>query len=193
MCRNRLSILVRGMAWVGMLVAGGCQIAPSISTMKLTQHRLLLDFSGLGRVCLVRSVDASIAPPATWDELRTQRTLLYTHQQWRSPSHATGVGIVYINPPIPVSANLLVWLARNEYAKKSGANGRVISQWTDSLGRCWFEAENDKYRVRGYAMTHGFDAWIAYCGYRVGSTPAPGELGLAARSLETIVPGNDAR
>jgi len=64
----------------------------------------------------------------------------------------------------------------------------VLGQWTDALGRPWFEAQNSKYHIRGYVVTKGFEAWVIYCGYRRERPPSAPELGVAARSLETIVP-----
>jgi hypothetical protein len=89
--------------------------------------------------------------------------------------------------PLPLPTKSLVWFAMNEAGKKS-ADGRVLRQWSDSLGREWFEAENNKYHMTGYVMTHGFDAWINYFGYRTQEPMEPGELALAKRSLDTILP-----
>ena len=44
------------------------------------------------------------------------------------------------------------------------------------------------YHVRGYIVSKGFEAWIIYCGYKTAQPPSATELGVAARSLETIVP-----
>jgi hypothetical protein len=94
--------------------------------------------------------------------------------------------------PIPLPAQAIVWFAKNEYLKraKDQHDGKLIGQWTDSLGREWFEAENSKYHVRGYAMTQGSQAWIVYSGWRVTSEPQPTEITLARRSLESVVPVN---
>jgi hypothetical protein len=126
---------------------------------------------------------------------------LYSHQQWRSPSASAGVGVAYIHTPIPLSTDMLVWFAKNEYAKrqasgdKSGATtrpadigGRLIGEWTDSLGRHWFEAESTKYHVKGYAMTRGCEAWIVYSGWRVKSKPCEAEIALGARAADSVVP-----
>ncbi len=74
-----------------------------------------------------------------------------------------------------------------EYAKKSD-DGHVIGQWTDALGREWFEAETHRYHLRGYVMTRGFDAWISYTGYRISEPYMPDEVEAAHRSLETMLP-----
>jgi hypothetical protein len=89
--------------------------------------------------------------------------------------------------PIPLSAQTLIWFAKQEYAK-SRKDGRLTTEWTDSIGRPWFEAENAKYHVRGYAVVKGLDAWIVYYGYKVGHAPDPAEVSLAGRCLETILP-----
>src|SRR5438552_3622202 len=64
------------------------------------------------------------------------------------------------------------------------------SFWSDSLGRPWFEAENNKYHCRGCVMVRGNDAWLLYYGYRREMPAKPDEVLLAARSLETIVPSD---
>jgi len=165
----------------------GCQIGPSITPSHLANYRELLDFSGLGPEERIDAIKVSVSPPKDWTVLPLQKGPLYTHQQWKSPSGACGVGTVYVRMPLPFSANTLVWLAKKEYSKRS-SEGRIIAEWTDELGRPWFEAENSQFHVRGYAMTDGFDAWIVYCGSRAGRQARPGELTLAARSAETIIP-----
>jgi hypothetical protein len=112
---------------------------------------------------------------------------LYTDMQWRSPSKMTGVGAAYVRLPIPLPASALVWLAKQEYSKKA-QDGELVGQWTDELGRPWFEAQNTKYHVRGYVVTRGFEAWIIYCGYKREQPPSASEIGVASRSMETIVP-----
>jgi hypothetical protein len=173
-----------------LLLAGtivGCQMTPGASTEQFIVHRSLLDFAGLKPVEALSHLKVAFAPPANWDRLRVQKNLLYTHQQWRSPSHSTGVGVAYVRLPLPVSATTLVWFAKQEYSKQQ-SGGRLLSEWTDNLGRCWFEAENQKYHVRGYALCRGRDAWLVYCGYKVKAEPEPAELGLAARALDAVVP-----
>jgi hypothetical protein len=97
------------------------------------------------------------------------------------------VGIAHIRLPIPISTGMLMWIAKREYTKKSN-DGKILSEWTDDLGRPWFDAENDKYRVRGYAIVSGFEAWVIYFGYKTKFPPDAAELSLAARAAETIVP-----
>jgi hypothetical protein len=64
---------------------------------------------------------------------------------------------------------------------------------TTMYPRPWFEAENSNYHVRGSIVVKGFEAWIIYCGYKTAQPPSAAELGVAARSLETIVPTPYAR
>jgi hypothetical protein len=98
------------------------------------------------------------------------------------------LGVAYVHLPIPVPASMIVWLAKQEYGKR-GEEGQLLGEWTDQLGRPWFEAQNAKYHVRGYVITRGFDAWIIYCGYkRTDQPPSSAELGVASRALERVVP-----
>ena len=171
---------------------GGCQPAPSVSVRQLIAHEAMLDFTGLdapGRFIDVKMLGTL---PQGWDARPLEVTPLYTAREWRSPSRSTAVGVVYLHLPFPVSAKLLVWLARSRYAQERQHRGqseaRMIDQWTDPIGREWVEAENVKYHVRGYAITNGFDAWIVYSGYRLGMPMNLMEIGLAARSVDAMVP-----
>jgi hypothetical protein len=89
--------------------------------------------------------------------------------------------------PLPLSAKALVWFAKLQYAKDSNG-GRLVKEWTDELGRPWFEGENNKYHVRGYVEVDGFSAWLVYFGYKVNRPINTAELGIAARCIETVVP-----
>jgi len=165
----------------------GCQMTPLPSTAVLTEYRKQLDETGLELCEPIPDVKVSAALPTGWTALAIQKTGLYTHEQWRSPTKRTAVGATYVHMPLPLPAKTLVWFAMNEAGKKS-ADGRVIRQWSDSLGREWFEAENNKYHMTGYVMTHGFDAWINYFGYRTQEDKEPAEQALARRSLDTFMP-----
>lgn len=172
---------------LGIALLSSCSMAPSTTDSQWIRHRALIDFSGLKSVEPISTVKASLAPPIGWERIPTKPSKLYTHEQWRSPSGHTGVGVAYIRMPIPLGANTLAWFAKQEYGKKS-EDGKIIAQWTDALDRTWFEVENKKYHVRGYVTTRGLDAWIIYSGYRLASTPDPMELSVALRSLESIAP-----
>jgi len=174
---------------------GGCQPQQQVSRQKLIDHVALIDFTGLKPVEAIESVKAQAAIPRQWTALDIQKTGLYTHQQWKSPSTRTGVGVAHVRMPLPLSTKLLLWLAKREYTKKAN-DGRIISEWTDDLGRPWFEAENNKYRVRGYVIVSGFQAWVIYFGHKSKEPPDPAELSLAARAATSVVPdlgGKDSR
>jgi hypothetical protein len=83
--------------------------------------------------------------------------------------------------------NVLMWLAKREYTKR-GSDGKILSEWKDELGRPWFEAENAKYRVRGYVVVSGCQAWVVYFGNKSKLAPDPAEMSLAARAADSIVP-----
>ena len=172
--------------------SGGCQSAKPVSDRRLIAHRALIDFSGLKPVEYLDGVKVSLGAPRQWEQRPLVSTGLYTHQQWRSPSGNTGVGVAYVRLPLPLGEGMLLWFAKREYTKRAN-DGRVIGQWRDELGRPWFEAENDKYHVRGFATARGFSAWFVYFGHRTGTPPDPAEISLAARCAETIVPEFKAR
>jgi hypothetical protein len=147
----------------------------------------MIDASGLREPRPFDATKASVATPVKWEMLPEHRTPLFVHQQWRSPTRRTGVGVAFVKLPIPVGAKTLVWLAKQEYAKKANG-GRLIGEWTDPAGRHWFEAENDRYHVRGYAVVHRMEAWFVYCGYKTAAGIDPGEMNVAARCAETVLP-----
>jgi hypothetical protein len=168
---------------------GGCALvgAPTVSTKKLIRYQSMIDLSGLKPMQTMEPVRVKIAAPAGWEALPVYKGAMYTHQQWRSPTHRDGVGVVYARMPFPFSASTVAWLARREYTKRAD-DGKIIGEWTDGLGRPWFEVENQKFHVRGYVVTDGLDAWIVYAGYRLFETPEPDEIAIASRALESIVP-----
>lgn len=188
LCRLGSVNLIAALMFLALM--SGCQVGPSVATNQLIAHQVFVDFTGLAPSHNVRMLKIQIAPPRDWEAIRTKASPLYSHLQWRSPSHVNAVGVVYAKLPIPFSAKTIAWLAEREYAQQAN-DGRVLGQWTDSLNRCWFEAENKFYHVRGYVIAHDGDAWIVYCGYKLASPPMPKEMSLAARSMETIVPLDD--
>ncbi|HEV2295877.1 MAG TPA: hypothetical protein VGR35_18670 [Tepidisphaeraceae bacterium] len=178
-----LTLLSVLLLWGGI----GCSSAQPVSVRSLIHHQAMIDFSGLKPVEHFEPVKAQAAPPASWQQLALKRHPMYTDQQWRSPSGATAVGVAHVRMPLPLGSRALLWFAKNQYAKQ-GDDGRMIGQWIDALGRSWFEAENNKYHVRGFIVTRGFEAWIVYTGRKTTEPTDVSEIALGARSLETIVP-----
>ncbi len=186
------------------VIAGltGCQTTQPVIGSRLIAHAAMIDFSGLAPCTSVTELNVEASIPEGWAPLPSQRNALFVHYQWRSATHMTGIGIVNVHLPLPMSAKALLWLASAKYSSnKDNANsdGKLLSEWTDSIGREWFEAENSKYHVRGYAVTSGFDAWVVYTGYRLRGDPNPVEISLASRSMDSIIPlplvkqGSDAK
>ncbi|HET6250602.1 MAG TPA: hypothetical protein VFE47_23140 [Tepidisphaeraceae bacterium] len=172
-----------------MFAATGCQSsAPTVSNRILIAHLPGVDFSGLKPMHTIGTVKVECSVPDHWKTLRLDRNSLYTHQQWKSPSGATGTGVVYASLPFPLSAKTLLWFAKLEYSKATSGTGEPLGQWTDSLGRPWFEAENEKYHVKGYAVVNGANAWIVYYGYKIARPVNPSEMSVAARFVDTIIP-----
>ncbi|MGH7179392.1 MAG: hypothetical protein ACREJC_18590 [Tepidisphaeraceae bacterium] len=169
------------------LALPGCAAGPSAMHDRLMYHRAMIDFTGLDAPRVVPDVKVSWSPPTGWVRIVTRRALLFTHDHWRSPSKHTGVGVAYVRMPLPLPASAIAFVARQEYSRHSD-DGRILEQWTDDLGRVFFEGENRTFHVRGYVVTHGLDAWIVYSGYRMRDGPDPAELSLALRSAQSIVP-----
>ena len=178
--------------WVTGLLAlvistGGCRTNSPTTNRRLIEHQALIDFSGLKPAEPIEALKVSCSVPRQWESLPLKKTGLYAHQQWKSPSTHTGMGVVFVRLPLPLSERALLWLAKREYTKGSD-DGKLIGQWTDDLGREWFEAQNNKYHVRGYAIVRGFSAWLVYFGSKTGYPPDVAELSLAARAVETFLP-----
>jgi hypothetical protein len=180
-------VLISMSCVVALSALTGCQFAQSVPTARLIQHQAMVDPAGLKDSQTCEAVKVHVATPQKWDQLAAKKTAVYTDMQWRSPSKQTGVGVAYIHLPLPIPASAIAWMAQKEYSKRA-EDGKLLSTWTDSLGRPWFEAENNRFHVRGYIISKGFEAWIIYCGYRLEQPPSAAELGVAARALETIVP-----
>jgi hypothetical protein len=169
-----------------MIGAMGCQAAHSD---EIALQRNWIDFTGLSPLMQISALKVSGSAPKDWSPLPMDQTPLYAHEQWRSPTMTTGVGVAYVHLPIPLPASAVLWFAQREYNAR-GDDGRSLGRWSDELGREWFAAENRNFYVRGYVLTSGMDAWIVYCGYRRARATNPDELSLAIRSLETFVPSS---
>ncbi len=215
----------RAVLWAGVTLgllgpSVGCQPSTAVVSRRLVAHMALIDFSGLAPARPVDGgVDVAAQVPRSWELLPVQRGGLFTHRQWRSPSHATGVGVVHVHMPLPMSAKTLVWLGKTQYnaaappgkgaadagtdaarpaatgdaksdakSRVPGGPGRLLREWSDPVGREWVEAENDRFHVRGYVITSGFDAWVVYAGYRRRGVPDTVDIDLAYRSLESVIP-----
>ena len=169
-----------------------CAPVPSVSPRRLIAHQAMLDFSGLLPVTLQSDVNVYVSVPSSWKRLAAERVPRIVHQQWRSPTRETGLGIAYLDLPFHVSPKLLIWFAKMEYAKQTTPDGKprgqLLSEWTDAEGREWFDAESDRYHVQGYAVTSGSDAWVVYAGYKVRSGLNWPEWAMAMRSIETALP-----
>lgn len=176
----------------------GCQPTQTTMSRRLVARMALIDFSGLAPAKPIDGLHVSAAIPRAWQVMPAQHGAMYTHVQWRSPTRATGVGVAVVHMPLPLSAKTILWLAKAKYEQAKadasvkheipGGPGRLLAQWTDPVGREWFEVENGRYHVRGYVVTFGFDAWAVYSGYRRTGVPNRIDIELADRSLESVVP-----
>lgn len=169
----------------GLLVA--CQTTPPKAARQLIDHQSMIDFSGLEPMAANADLKCSLSLPQHWKALPLKEGSIYKHQQWQSPSGTTMVGIVFARSPLPLPAKTIVWLARDEYAKKK-PGGKILGEWTDKYGREWFEAQTDNHHARGYVMVDGRDVWIVYSASRRNRPLVPGELSQAARCLESVRP-----
>ena len=155
---------------VAFAVTSGCQ-----STMPpaqaLIEVREKVDGEGLTIAREVSPVKASVSVPPGWRTLKLQKTAIYTHQQWRSPTRRTAVGVTYIRMPLPFSAKTLAWLASARWAK---APRRGPPPRTDPAPRMVRGGER---QVPRHRLLHDprQDAWINYSGWRVKEPREAGE------------------
>jgi hypothetical protein len=168
----------------------GCQFQ-AVSSEELQLHQQTVDLNGLTHVRAIGELQVTCAPPVFWERRGEAPNILYTHEQWRSPKKNVGMGVAYIHTVIPLSPQMLVWFAKGQYSQSRenhARGGKLLGEWTDSMGRVWFEAENARYHVKGYAMTRGGDAWIVYSGYQLAHKPTDAEIALAERAADSVAP-----
>jgi hypothetical protein len=187
-----MSVIVSVVSIVPIAALTGCQaIQPNLGD-RMAAHAANVDLSGLYPDFNLPELNVRAAIPRGWQPMAIDTSPLYVHEQWRSLRHNTGVGVAYIHMPLPMSAKAVVWFARQEYSKQAttehSPDASLLGEWTDALGREWFEGENEKYHVRGYVVTSSMDAWVVYSGYRLKTPPSKKDFNLALRSMESIVP-----
>jgi hypothetical protein len=170
-------------------ICAACQVQ-SVSTPALQTIQAKLDRSGLKPEQENSELHITWALPAGWEAFPARNNLLYEHRQWRAPDRCAGFGVAYIHTPVPFSPKTVIWFAKNQYSSRNSNShsGRVLKQWSDDAGREWFEAENDTYHVKGFAMSRGCSAWIVYSGYRVRMKPDPSEIAEADSAAASVAP-----
>ncbi|QOV87370.1 hypothetical protein [Humisphaera borealis] len=176
-----------GLSILLLAISAGCQTGTQVARHRLIEHQALIDFTGLRAPEVVEPVRVQVAVPQTWVVHDVEHRPLFTHQQWKSPSARTAVGVIYARLPLPVSSGTILWLATKQYTAR-GDDGRELGRWDDEVGRKWFECETAKYHARGYVIVNGLDAWIAYSGFRTDVPPEPGEITMGMRCMESFVP-----
>ena len=169
-------------------ITSGCSTSHTVSTNRLLAHSETIDPTGLKQNQSNEALHVTSSPPDKWRPLSLQKTALFTHQQWKSPSGATGSGVLYVHLPLPLSAKMVLWFGKLQYTKDASGEGKLLKEWTDELGRPWFEAEDAKYHVKGYAVVDGFSAWIVYFGYKRNHPANEAELDIASKYVQTVIP-----
>ncbi|HEX8912299.1 MAG TPA: hypothetical protein VF796_08055 [Humisphaera sp.] len=168
--------------------AFGCQAGQAVKSQKLIEHQALVSVAGLKPAEAMDDVNVRASIPDGWSLGSKSAKLLYANRHYRSPSGRTGVGVVHAKVLIPVSPKVVLWMARQQYQKQGSASGRELRSWEDALGRHWFEAENDQFRVTGYAMVEGRDVWLVYSGFKLDAPTNWAEVADGLRAMETFVP-----
>ncbi|MGD0541081.1 MAG: hypothetical protein ABSB33_06165 [Tepidisphaeraceae bacterium] len=183
----RQSVVCRILIAGALAACMGCQYQ-SISATDLEMQQSRLNKTGLSALHVNSMLRITCAVPEQWESPLAQNNLIYSHQQWRSPDDEVGMGVAYVRTPVPLSAKTILWFAKARFSETHKGRGRLLGQWTDSLGRYWFEAESDQYHVSGYAMTRGRDAWVVYSGFRLGGKASEPEIAIAAKGADSVAP-----
>ncbi len=185
--RARRRCAVAALAILPLLLTA-CQQS-NVTGSELLNRQQQSNGSGLAPMTRFAAVHASLAPPQDWTQLPATHGLFYVHQQWRSPDGGTGIGVAYIQLPLPVSPQILLFVAKSQYAKShSAVSGNIDTQWTDALGRLWFEGGDADLRVRGYVMTRGLEAWIVYSRHHLKGSASEHDIAMADRTADAVVP-----
>lgn len=180
--KTLFSVLGFGVPTLGLCVlVASCRMSGNVSEAALVLHNSQASGAGLSGAVGVEPLKVSMSPPAGWRPAQLHQANRYAYQQWWSQSGRTAVGVTYVRMPLPMNSKMVVTLAACE-------GGRVIREWTDAIGRQWFEGERNGHRMVGYVLIRGFDAWINYSAWSLAESQVPAELELANRSIETIIP-----
>ncbi|MBC7784513.1 MAG: hypothetical protein H7144_11805 [Burkholderiales bacterium] len=134
-------------------------------------------------------LQASIAPPAGWMQLPTERTEDHVTQVWVSPSDLTALGVIHFRLPLPVGHDLAVW-GFLQNMKDSEGHAELIEQHWDAAADCMrFVAEGGRYRVRTKLFVNGLTGWAIFAGTRVGEEIDEVELRRAIAAREQVQVG----
>ena len=158
-CSGRVQFRVASITALLMLTVSGCQVLlPPVTSKRLIHPQPFLDLTGLLPRQQIEALRVSWAVPRDWGTLPVKRGAIYAHQQYRSPTGLSGVGVAYIRMPFPVPASTIAWFAKNEYLKRARdqQDGKLIGRWTDADGREWFEAENNNITWRAVTSSRGW-------------------------------------
>src|SRR5689334_23163679 len=92
-------VLVASCAAVILAGVVGCQSGVAVETHRLIEHQALIDFSGLRAPEVAADVRMQASVPASWSLHGIEKRTLFNHQQWKSPTARTAVGVIYARLP----------------------------------------------------------------------------------------------
>jgi hypothetical protein len=138
--------------------------------------------AAIGATYESKSSGVVIGIPAGWSMCLSESNALYSNTQWSNAKQNVAIGVVYIESPIPLSADLILSLARQQYR----GGGGVSRQWRDDRGRRWFEGADDTFHGKAFVVTSGGRAWVVYSGYRLREKPDRADISAAEESAATV-------
>jgi hypothetical protein len=149
---------------------------PSITTQPVASH--------LTTPFYVEALDATVAPPVSWQLDKQKNAEDHSHQVWISPSGNTAYGVIHFHMPLPVGHEWALWGFLREMRKNEGEATVIDKKWDDDLGALRFTAQGGRYTVRTILRVSGFDGLAAYAGTLTGHPVDEGELKIAEDARE---------
>jgi hypothetical protein len=129
-------------------------------------------------------VQAMVDPPVGWRAEALKVSARHRHQVWVSPTGATAYGVIYLNLPFPVGADLTLWGFLQQMQKTDGRADLISEESDDRLPGIRFVAVGERYTIRTNLTVSGFHAWAVYAGSRNDRAVNEDELAVAVRARE---------
>jgi hypothetical protein len=126
-----------------------------------------------------------IVLPASWKAEPETRAAMHTDAEWHAPSGLTVFGAVYIHVFPFMGGKGLVSSVKKDYVKRQ-PGGKMISEWTDSSGRNWFEADATGTHTKGFVLADGHHAWFVYYRYGTGGRSPQEEITVADHAIDQV-------
>ncbi len=144
----------------------------------------------------LKTVDATVTPPAGWAPEPLKQDEKHRHQIWLSPSGHTAYGVIYMSLPLPAAiipggAETVLEEGFLPNMKKTEGKADLVGEVTDDpkRGGIRFVAEGGFYLVRAFMVLEGMHAWAVYAGTERSAPVNVEELKLAEQARDRTVLG----